>query len=434
MEIFLVAGYTSLFLFLIHRWKFFRLEMIPASWVKLLFILKVLAGCSLGLIYTYYYTDRSTADTFKFFDDSKVLYHALFNSPREFFEIFFGIHSDSDKCFDICAQMNAWNNQDVLFNDNKTLVRLNVLFQFFSLGKYYVHVVFLNFFSFTGLIALFKLLQSYQKTKSKLLFLLMMFLPSVLFWGSGMLKDGLLLFALGLLLYSFNNLLTSSYSRRSIFAFAFCLLLLMFTKLYVLFIIVPGLAAWYWSRKNKGATVALKFIACYVIYLLLGFNVGKVSEKYDVVDLVYYKQRNFNVLAHATRAKSVIEIPQIDATAWSLLKNSPAAIARVLLRPTWLEADSVFIRLSALENIFILFLVLLCMLFFKKVETRSAPIFSFSICFVICMYALIGLITPILGAMVRYKVPALLFIVFIILTMMDENRLKIKFPLLQKLL
>ena len=375
MEVLLVAGYTALFLFLINRLKFFRLTDIPVAWVKILFVLKVAAGCLLGLVYTYYYTDRTTADTFKFFDDSKILFHALFNSPKEFFEIFFDINSDTKECFNICSQMSAWNNQDVLFNDNKTLVRLNVLFQFFSLGKYYVHVVFLNFFSFTGLIALFKLFQQFSRDKSRIVFILMMFLPSVLFWGSGMLKDGLLLFALGLLLYTFNNLVIKKYSLYSAIAFVLCLLLLMFTKLYVLFIIIPGLAAWYWSRKNKGRKVIAKFLGCYMIYLLIGFNVDKVSEKYDVVDLIFYKQQNFKVLAGMSRAKSTIEIPQIIPSATSLLLNAPSAVLRVMVRPALWDSGSAFVKLSAVENIFLIALAIVCLFYSDRKKINSMQLF-----------------------------------------------------------
>ncbi len=434
MEILLAAGYTALFLFLIHRLKFFRPELIPVRWIKILFILKVIAGTLLGFTYTYYYTDRSTADTFKFFDDSKILFDTLFNSPKEFFQIFFGIHNDSKACFEICSGMTAWNNQDVLFNDNKTLVRLNVLFQFFSLGKYYVHVVFLNFFSLTGLIALFRLFQSYQRDKSKIIFVMMMFLPSVLFWGSGLLKDGLLLFALGILLYSFNNIILLKYSYRSIIAFSLSLLMLMFTKLYVLFIILPALVAWFWSAKNYGKTVIIKFSVCYLVYLFLGFNIDKVSEKYDVVDLIYYKQQNFGILSKTSRANSVIEIPPIDATAWSLLIHTPSAIMRVLIRPSILDSGSVLVKLSAIENLLLLVFGTFCIIFSRRKNIHSSQLFTFSIFFIVCMFALIGLITPILGAMVRYKVPALLFLVFIFITIADKTKLKSKFPLMQKLM
>src|SRR5205085_1236733 len=115
--------------------------------VSLVFVLKIIAGCSLGFIYTYYYKDRTTADTFKFFDDSKVMFDQLLEHPKDFFKMFTGIQGDSPTLVRYYNNMNAWNNKDVLFNDNKTIIRLNVIFHLFSLGHYYVHVVFINFIS-----------------------------------------------------------------------------------------------------------------------------------------------------------------------------------------------------------------------------------------------------------------------------------------------
>jgi hypothetical protein len=273
-----------------------------------------------------------------------------------------------------------------------------------------------------------------MKTKSKILFLGMMFLPSVLFWGSGMLKDGLLLFALGLLLYSFRNLLASQYSLRSIFAFTLALLLLLFTKLYTLIIIIPSLVAWYWSRKDRAKKIALKFLVCHILYFIIGFNIDLVSEKYDVVDLIFYKQKSFNVLVQATHAKSAIKIPEIDPTPSSILFHSPMAILRVFTRPSIFDSRSPLILMSAVENIFILLLGAACLVLSRKNGNLNIHLFWFSIFFVICMYSLIGLITPVLGAMVRYKVPALLFLIFIFISILDIDKLTARFPAAKKLL
>ena len=171
-----------------------------------------------------------------------------------------------------------------------------------------------------------------------------------------------------------------------------------------------------------------------MVYLCLGFNSDKVSEKYDVVDLIFYKQQNFNVLAGTSQAKSKIEIPPIEPTAWSLLANAPSAIARVLVRPTLWDSGSLFVLMSAVENIFLILLAFLCILFADRKQIHSVQLFCFSVFFVTCMYALIGLITPILGAMVRYKVPSLLFFIYIFICIADMEKLKSKFPVIQKLL
>ena len=432
MHIILVIVYTLLFLYLIRRMKFFSLEEIKPTVVSLIFLLKIAAGCCLGLIYTYYYTDRSTADTFKFFDDGKILFNSLSTNPKHFFEMLTGINSESPDLTPYYQRMNAWYNIDVLFNDNHTLVRLNAIFHFFSFGYYYVHVVFINFISFCGLIALFKLFQSFQKIKSKELFAGIMLLPSMLFWGSGLLKDGLLLFALGMLLYSLSKIISSRHSVTNIIAFIFSLLLLTITKLYVLIIIFPGIIAWYWSRNNLGRIIILKFICCYAIYLALAFNIGEINNKYKVQDLIYYKQKNFYVLAENTKAKSVIRIDQVEPTAWSIIQHSPKAMLRVLMRPFVTDSRSPLILMAALENIFILLMILVCAFTYSRSVFVNQPVFYFSIIFVLLMFSLIGLITPILGAMVRYKVPALPFLVFIFISIYDKEIFRKRFGFLFK--
>ncbi len=421
MQALLVVAYTLLFIRVISRRPFFQIQGVNRIYVYSFFLLKVFAGCALGWIYTYYYTDQTTADTFKFFDDSRIMYRVLFNNPLHFLEMFTGVNGHAEHLNQYYSQMNAWNNQDVLFNDNKTLVRLNVLFNFFSLGYYYVHVLFLNVLSFTGLIALFRLFQNHHRSNSQLMFFATMFLPSLLFWGSGLLKDGLLLFAFGFLLYSFHKMNRSIHSTKDIVMFCLSMLLLLFTKLYVLIITLPGLVAWYWSRKDTSAVkIILKFMVGYFIFFIIAFNIWRVNEKYDVADILYYKQRNFYVLANNTKAQSLIQIPPLDATAASLIKHAPAAIARVFVRPSPFDAHSLLIGMAALENILIILVAVFCVFKMKRNSNVNNAFFWFSIFFVTCIFALIGLITPILGAMVRYKVVALPFLMFVLVSLLPN--------------
>ena len=47
----------------------------------------------------------------------------------------------------------------------------------------------------------------------------------------------------------------------------------------------------------------------------------------------------------------------------------------------------------------------------------------FCACFVILLFTLIGLTTPILGAAVRYKIPAIPFLVIAFLFILDKQKL-----------
>lgn len=424
MEWILLTGYLFLFIALILRAPGLGGIGIPRSWFVMAFCLKVLAGISLGLIYTYYYPDRATADTFKFFDDSKIMFDTLFSKPFDFVRMFTGIGGDAPELRKYYAEMNFWLNRDVMFNDNKTIIRLNVFFRFFSLGYYFVHVVFINFISFIGLACIFKTMRSYIPSASKLIFCSIFLFPSVLFWGSGLLKDGLLLFAFGIMLYTFNKLLTNHFKTKYIFLFILSFILLVFTKLYVLISIFPGIIAWILSRKNTGWKVALTFVAAYLIYFILVFNIHYIFPEYNVADIIYWKQKNFNSLVELTKAKSLIEIPQLDYGLKSILINSPTAFFNTLLRPFPGDVQgNPFILLSFIENILILLVIAATLVYRKKNLDPVPPIILFSLFFVLLMFVLAGLITPIIGALVRYRVPALPFLLFVLISGIDHERL-----------
>jgi len=55
-----------------------------------LFTLKLLGTFALQALFTYYYTDRSTADIYRFFDDGLILRDVLFTNPSHFLRILFG--------------------------------------------------------------------------------------------------------------------------------------------------------------------------------------------------------------------------------------------------------------------------------------------------------------------------------------------------------
>ncbi len=71
-------------------------------------------------------------------------------------------------------------------------------------------------------------------------------LPSVLFWGSGVLKESLLLFALGtFLLYSMRATRgTIGFPAAALMLFS--LALMFFLKIYVIASLLPGLVAYVW--------------------------------------------------------------------------------------------------------------------------------------------------------------------------------------------
>src|ERR1039458_6797686 len=125
MEIILTLAYTAIFIFLITKIPFFKLEEIKIKWILLVFLLKIAFGIAMAFIYTFYYPVRSDADIFKYFDDSGILYNMLFINPSYFFRMLFGINTNAPELRPYFTEMLCWYNIDTLYNDNRTLIRFN---------------------------------------------------------------------------------------------------------------------------------------------------------------------------------------------------------------------------------------------------------------------------------------------------------------------
>jgi hypothetical protein len=90
--------------------------------------------------------------------------------------------------------------------------------------------------------------------------------------------------------------------------------------------------------------------------------------------------------------------------------------------------------MSFVENILVLAFIAFCILIRKKITKIQKNLFYFCLIFVFSLYIIIGLTTPVFGAIVRYKIPGLLLITIALLLILDIEKLKIKFPLISKII
>jgi len=130
---------------------------------------------------------------------------------------------------------------------------------------------------------------------------------------------------------------------------------------------------------------------------------------------------------------SRIGIGKLDTTVQSLLAHSPAAFWNTLARPYPWEAGSLLLALPAIENVFILALLLASVIFSSRGKCDKR-LFYPGLCFVVLLFILIGLTTPVMGAIVRYKVPALPFLFACALLLLDKEKLAARLPFLKSLI
>jgi len=421
LEILLTIIYTLIFIVLIFRMKFFEVAILSKPIISLIFIIKILAGIFLYLIYTYYYNDRTTADIFKYFDDSKIMFDALLSRPVDYFKMILSVGNDNSYFEDTYYKvMNNWYRvyESNVYNDSHTIIRFNAVVRIFSFGYYNVHTVFMSFLSLSGLVALFKFLVPYFQQKKIGLIVAVFCMPSVLLWSSGVLKEGLLVFGLGMLLYSLDRIFSGKYVLVHLFWILVSLVLLFYTKFYILICLIPLLISYYWIRFTRERYIEIKYISILLIYFLIGFNIHYVFPQFNVLEIIVLKQHDFINLAKAVDSGSIVNIGYLEPTISNLIMNTPKALYNCLFLPWFFESCSPLVILAGIENLFIIIFAITVIIFFTR-RTIHRNLFYFALLFVFFTYTLVGLITPVIGAIVRYKVPALPFLMVILLFCID---------------
>jgi hypothetical protein len=428
MELFLSSIYIAFFSWLILQLRFFKVEGI-SPWIFVgIFFIKLLSALVLTLIYTYYYTDRTTADIFKYFDDAKVIFSALHKNPVDYLKMISGIGADSANLKHYYLECNFWYKEFnyMLYNDNRTIIRFNAIIMLFSFGKFFVHNVFMSFLSLIGLMGIYRVFVSQFVSKKWELLVAIFLLPSVLLWTSGTLKEGLVMFAFGLFFYSFWYILNHRFILKHLLICFSMLFILSLAKFYVILCAVPSILFLLIKQFSKFKSSILILLFSFGI-CFTGLFVGRIiGGSLDVINTLTYKHNDFVTFSLSLdKVGSLMDTSLLKPTLVDFAKHIPDALYKSLFKPFPWDIKNVMSILPAFENSILLLLILL--VFIK----RNKPIVSkdlllFSFCFVLCLNILNGLIVPVFGALVRYKVPALPFLFASLVCIIDFDFLQIK--------
>lgn len=429
-DVLIAIAYLGLLSFIIAKSKFFRIPFAKKSLSMILWAVKVMATLSFLLIYSLYEPYQQGNDSRVYFSDGLVLHETAKTNPDAFLRIMFGKEYSQDE--KIISKMNYWNRSydSVVPNDNRTIIRINVLMHFVSFGNYIVHLLLMSFFSFIGLMALYKSVVLMNNRQKWIAIIPVFLIPSTLFWSSGNIKEPILVFALGMSVWYFFK--TMSYFKISRLLLFLAYMILLFTiKSYVLFLLIPVMMGYLISKRTNKIPVWVVYSLSYLFVISLGLLVAYIKPSYSFVHLIYTKNVDFINMVNTFHSGSTFAIPNLESSFVDIMLNTPLAIFNALSRPWIWEADIWTKLLAAIENVF---LILAMAYLIYKIDFRKSirhSFFWFCLIFAISLLALSGLVTPNMGALVRYKSPALPFL-FIALSMFGKKRIFVELKL-QKL-
>jgi hypothetical protein len=288
------------------------------------------------------------------------------------------------------------------------------------------------FLSFVGLIWLFKSFESLFRGRLYLLFAACFLLPSVVFWGSGLLKEGPALFGLGLLFYLFSKIINRNFKWYHLVVLIPTLGFLFYLKQYVLFAFIPAALFLLVVRFTGEKFVIYKFFMSQIICFVIAQNAHYFFVGGDFLYVLGKKRVDFENTAQMHSARSLVTIPE-NNTAIEFFLHAPQAFALTYLRPYFWECKSWMYLVFALENLVYVILILFLVLFFRRIPKSEHPILIYAaLSYSLVMASIIGNCVPVLGSVVRYRILSLPLLIIVCCYFIDFSKVKTSYLTLLK--
>lgn len=287
-----------------------------------------------------------------------------------------------------------------------------------GLGKFLLVNALFAFISAIAQIKLYLvLIERYPAVKMGVAFSIL-FVPTVLFYGSPIFKETVCITSLGFAARSISQILNSKYVARNLLVFLVSFLLLIIVKNYVPLIIIISLLLTYLTVKLrrlflKGIIFKI-FISIGISGLLLLFIYKMDYFNPYVTDFVIQSNTFLENYKNEFGETSGFELgSQIDPSVSGVLKKSPLSFYTTYFRPHLWEANKMIILITAMEStvllIFICYVIFKRFIYFKQIFKNDKLLFTMSI-YIIMLGCLIGLTTFNFGTLARYKVPGVPFL------------------------
>ena len=380
---------------------------------------KIAGAIAFCLVYTLYYEGH---DTTNYYRSSEALVNLLFQKPLNYFSLLLGnITSENRMAFDATTGFPWYLSDYTSF----TVVRLTSIFTLLGFKNYFTASILVAWVAYTGLWRLYLVFTDLFKGAYKHLAIAVLFFPSVVFWGSGILKDTYTLMAAGWFVYGFYNFfIKKNYKAGFIIAMVLSSYLMISIKPYIFVALLPGTFLWAsFERIRRIKNVILRFLTgpAIIVLFLLAANffistLGERLEDYATIDDIITKAvvtQDDLTRAHQY-GENYFDIGQLDGTITNFISKAPLAIFAAFFRPFFWEGDTLLIFFAGLENMIIMLFFLYVFLHagpyrFIRITGRS-PAVAFSLLFALIFAFAVGITTANFGALVRLRIPLLPFL------------------------
>ncbi len=431
-----IADFLVFFIWIFLFYIFFAIrrkrfaDPVLRSYHKKAFWIKVISSFAFCLFLIYLSPGDATS---LYFPEGRNIYHLILKDPSHFKILFLpGKEFDQNLLYD-SGNAGFFNEES-----NFMVTRIVAIASFFTFGKFMAINLFFSMLAFSGVWKLYLFFYNLYPHLHKQFAIAVLYLPTFVFWSSGILKDPLCVGAIGWISYSMYCLfIKKSGIIKNIFIVLAASWLLIILKVYILVSYLPFYILFlilYQFRKVKNTVLKMMLVFVFLVASIIGFvqsaeniqsALGNFIGKGSITKTIKSYQQNYNNQQSYAESNFSLGV-EFDGTPQSLLKMAPAAIIATLYRPFLWESKKVSTLLSSLESLVIMIFSLYVILrvgIFKFLKTIARdPVVLYCMLFAMLFSLFVGATTLNFGSLVRYKIPAMPFYMIALFLIMDVNK------------
>ena len=386
------------------------------------------------LIYLLYY---GGGDTTNYFGGALAMRNLLLKSPSDYFFIIFNTND-----------RYAWARFDVdtgypamyMFKDSRTylVMKITSVICFIAQGGFLSTTLLLALVSYKWIWGLYEIIVCKYLLLQKELAFSFLFIPSVVFWGSGIMKDT---FTFNATCYAFcgvyNVFIAKKNRLNNLFFLAIAVYVILSIKSYILFALMPGLIVFvnFERIRNVGSLFTKLFVIpsvfLGVLFLLQIFLIdfsdmfGRYSSDRILEEAAIQQQD----LKRDVYGSNSFDIGEFEPTLSGVLAKFPAAVNAAVFRPYIWETGSPTMLVSGIENLVISLISIYFLLLLGPFKILTFivkdPYLIFCLLFTLVLGFGVGLSTSNFGALVRYKIPFMPFFISLIFILNSKRKAKL---------
>lgn len=400
---------------------------IPALSVKLF------GAVALGMVYQYYY--NGGGDTAQYFYNSKLIAGYFSTDLSSFIDLVF---KPTISTWNLRRQIQ-WGDVSFAFSESNYFpIRIMAFLQLMTISSYLPSALIMAAISFTGVWKAYTVFVHMFPSLHKQFAIAFLFMPSVVFWGSGILKDTITLTALCWLFFaSYRLFILHIKFINSIFTICIAIFVIIMVKPYIALAFLPSLIFWIFFQYRS--TIRSAYLRVMILPFMLlviaaaGYfivnAIGETNKKFQLENLAS-NAATLNANLQSKEGASIdIGVP-VNPTPLQMIKLAPLAIITAIFRPFIWEVRSPIMMVSSLEGLYIMYIVSLVVIrngvggMFKVIA--GIPLVTFCLIFGIIFSFAVGFSTSNFGSLVRYEIPAIPFLVAGLFIILDKGKKQTK--------